>query len=323
MARFIVRRLVLLVAALLMISVVVFAALRVLPGDVASTMAGVHASPGRVEALRRQFGLDKPLPIQYWLWLVDLLHGNFGTSVTTGRTVSALAASRAGVTFPLIGLGLFMAIAIGVPLGCAAAVSVSARRRSAYQLVAIIGGSVPALWAGSLMILLLGRGVGIFGLYPSQGFAQAGWSTPRAALTSLMLPALTVGIIVGASIMRYTRSALEDVAGSGVIDMAMACGMTRREAMLSTGLRLAAPQLVSVFALTFAEMITGVMVIENLFALPGLGTGLVTDVGNRDLIAVQGELMMLAALFLCVGFLVDIVHRLLDPRLGDGERRMS
>lgn len=138
-----------------------------------------------------------------------------------------------------------------------------------------------------------------------------------------MLPALTVGVIVSAGVMRYTRSALDDLASSGYIDMAMACGMTRREAMLSTGLRLSAPRLVSVLGLTLAQMITGVMVVENLFALPGLGTGLVVDVGNRDLVAVQGELFMLTVVFLVIGFLVDIMHRVLDPRLGDDreERR--
>ena len=115
--------------------------------------------------------------------------------------------------------------------------------------------------------------------------------------------------------MRYTRSALGDVASTGHIDMAMACGMTRTQAVLRVGLRLATPQLVSVIGLTFAEMITGVMVIENLFALPGIGSGLVTDVGNRDLIAVQSELFMLAAFFLFIGLIVDLAHRVLDPRL--------
>lgn len=307
--------------AVALISLVIFAALRILPGDVASAMAGLHASPGRVEALRRQFGMNRPLPVQYWSWVTDLLHGNFGMSVATGRSVSSLVMMRAAVTFPLIGLGLAFALVLGIPLGCAAAVSTTPWRRTAYQIVAIVGGAVPALWIGSLLTLLLGKGVGLLGVFPSQGFAQDGWSSPGSALMSLILPASAVGIIVGASVMRYTRSALDDVARTGYIDMAMACGMTRREAVLRTGLRLAAPQLTSVIGLTFAEMITGVMVIENLFALPGLGTGLVKDIGNRDFIAVHSELTMLAALFLVIGFVVDIVHRLLDPRFGTSEGR--
>ncbi|KFI73951.1 ABC transporter permease [Bifidobacterium mongoliense] len=323
MARFIMRRVALLVVAVAAMSGIVFVMLRILPGDVASAMAGVHASPGRVGALRRQFGLDQPLATQYVDWMTGLMCGDFGLSVTTGRSVSALVGARASVTLPLIAIGLAVALAIGLPLGCAAALSRSPRRRGVYQAIAIVGGSVPALWAGALFMILLGRGVGLIDLFPSQGFGGEGWAAPRQALASLMLPALTVGVIVSAGVMRYTRSALDDLAPSGYIDMAMACGMTRREAMLSTGLRLSAPRLVSVLGLTLAQMITGVMVVENLFALPGLGTGLVVDVGNRDLVAVQGELFMLTVVFLVIGFLVDIMHRVLDPRLGDDreERR--
>ena len=174
---------------------------------------------------------------------------------------------------------------------------------------------MPALWGGLLLILLFSRGTGLIGVFPSQGFPQGGWSDFGSALMSLVLPACSVGIIVGAGLMRYTRSALGGLASSGYIDMAMSCGMTHRQAVLRVGLRLAMPQLVSVIGLTFAEMVTGVMVIENLFALPGIGNGLVTDVGNRDLIAVQSELFMLAAFFLLIGLLVDLLHRVLDPRL--------
>lgn len=321
--RFVLRRLALFVVALLAISVVVFAALRILPGDMASVMAGLNSPPERVEQLREQLGLNRPLVVQYADWLGALLHGDFGTSMLTGRSISGQVAQRASVTFPLIVMGLVIAMVLGIPLGCAATLARGRRARGAFQLVAVIGGAIPALWGGLLLILLFGRGVGLVGLLPSQGFPSAGWTSPGTALASLLLPALSVGIIVGASLMRYTRSALGELASSGYIEMAMSCGMTRTQAVLRVGLRLATPQLVSVIGLTFAEMITGVMVIENLFALPGLGTGLVTDVGNRDLIAVQSELFMLAAFFLLVGLLVDLAHRALDPRLktaaGEGE----
>ncbi|PWG64174.1 ABC transporter permease [Bifidobacterium callitrichidarum] len=313
--RFVVRRLLLFVAALFGLSVVVFAALRILPGDVASIMAGVNAPPEKAAQLREQLGLNRPLAIQYLDWMGALLHGDFGTSILTGRSVTSLVASRASITFPLIILGLLIALAIGLPLGCAAVLARSARVRAAFHVLAIIGGAVPALWSGLLLILLFGKGTGLVGILPSQGFPMDGWTTPGQALLALILPALSVGIIVGASLMRYTRSALGDLADSGYIDMARSCGMTRTQAVLRVGLRLATPQLVSVIGLTFASMITGVMVIENLFALPGIGNGLVTDVGNRDLIAVQSELFLLAAFFLGVGLVVDVLHRILDPRL--------
>ena len=157
----------------------------------------------------------------------------------------------------------------------------------------------------------------MLGLLPAQGFPDNGWGAPLRALASLILPALATGVTAGASIMRYTRAAVGDKASSQAVDMAMACGMTRKQAVLRVALRLATPQLVSVIGLTFAQMVTGVMVVENLFALPGLGTMLVTDVGNRDLIAVQSELFLLATFFLLLGLVVDVVHRALDPRLKD------
>lgn len=317
MLKFVMKRLGLLVVALVVISLVIFAALRVLPGDVAAIMAGTNASADRVAALRTELGLDKPLVQQYLDWIAGLFHGNLGTSLLTGRSVGALVAPRAAITFPLILLGLIIALVIGVPLGCAAVLARSSKARTAFQVIAIIGGAVPALFGGILLLLLFGKGVGLIDLFPSQGFPRGGWSQPLQALASLALPALATGIIVGASMMRYTRSALSSVADSSSIAMACACGMTRTQAMLRVGLRLILPQLVSVTGLTFASMVTGVMVIENLFALPGIGTGLVNDLGNRDLIAVQGELFLLAALFLIIGVVVDVMHRLLDRRLAE------
>ncbi|AKV55474.1 peptide ABC transporter substrate-binding protein [Bifidobacterium actinocoloniiforme DSM 22766] len=313
--RFLLRRLLLFAVALLALSLLVFAALRILPGDVASIMAGINSPPERVTALRSQLGLDRPLPQQYASWMGGLLRGDFGVSMLTGRSISSQVASRAALTFPLIGLGLAVALCIGIPLGCYSLLARSPRARALCQVVAIVGGSIPALWGGLLLIVLFGRGSGLLPILPSQGFPEAGWRSGAQAFQSLILPALTLGIIVGAGLMRYTRAALSELASSGWIDMAMACGMTRSQALIRVGLRLAMPQLVSVVGLTFAEMITGAMVVENLFALPGLGSGLVTDLGNRDLIAVQSELFMLAAFFLAVGLVVDLLHRALDPRL--------
>ena len=307
--RFVLKRLALFVVALFGLSVVVFAALRILPGDVASVMAGVNSPPERVTQLREQLGLDRPLIAQYFDWMSALARGDFGTSILTGRSVTSLVGARASITFPLIILALLIALVIGLPLGCAAVLARSATVRAVFHVLAIVGGAVPALWGGLLLILLFGRGVGLLDVFPSQGFPLDGWGAPGSAISALVLPAVSVGIIVGASLMRYTRAALGDLASSGYIDMACSCGMTRTQAVLPT------PQLVSVIGLTFASMVTGVMVIENLFALPGIGNGLVTDVGNRDLIAVQSELFLLAAFFLTVGLVVDLLHRVLDPRL--------
>lgn len=322
--RFLGKRLLLFVGALVGLSLLVFALLRILPGDVAAVVAGTNATAERLTSLRAQMGLDKSYAAQYGDWVLGLLHGDLGTSVVSGKAVSAQVSSRASVTFPLIVLSLLIALAIGLPLGCAAVLTRNVRLRGVFHAAAIVAGAIPALWGGLLLILLFSKGIGLMGLLPSQGFPDAGWAAPLSAMAALVLPALVTGITAGASIMRYTRAAVGDMASSQAVAMAMACGMTRRQAVLRVALRLAIPQLVSVIGLTFAQMVTGVMVVENLFALPGLGSMLVTDVGNRDLTAVQSELFLLAAFFLFLGLLVDLLHRMLDPRLknatiGSGE----
>lgn len=315
MFRTICQRLLLFIAALFCISAAVFLALRVLPGDVAQVMAGINSPHGKVEQLRAELGLNKPLFTQYADWLLGVLRGDFGVSVLTGRPVVSMILSRATITFPLIFLGLAIALAIGIPLGCFKVTHEGKLAQVVSRFTAISAGSVPALWGGMLLILLFGKGVGVVGLLPTQGFPTDGWSDFSEAFLSLLLPAITVGIIVGSSFMRYTAAILENIANSEIAAEAMACGMTRKQVVWRVGLRLALAQLVSVIGLTFAHMVMGVMVIENLFSLPGMGMGMVRDVGLRDLIAVQGELFMLAALFLLIGFAVDIAHRLLDPRL--------
>ena len=322
--RFLGKRLLLFVGALVGLSLLVFALLRILPGDVAAVVAGTNATAERLTSLRAQMGLDKSYAAQYGDWVLGLLHGALGTSVVSGKAVSAQVSSRASVTFPLIVLSLLIALASGLPLGCAAVLTRNVRLRGVFHAAAIVAGAIPALWGGLLLILLFSKGIGLMGLLPSQGFPDAGWAAPLSAMAALVLPALATGITAGASIMRYTRAAVGDMASSQAVAMAMACGMTRRQAVLRVALRLAIPQLVSVIGLTFAQMVTGVMVVENLFALPGLGSMLVTDVGNRDLTAVQSELFLLAAFFLFLGLLVDLLHRMLDPRLknatiGSGE----
>ena len=306
--RFIVKRLGLFVVALFGLSLLVFVLLRMLPGDVAAVIAGTNAAPERIASLRTELGLDKSYVAQYGDWMLGLLHGDLGVSTIGGKAVSAQVASRASVTFPLIIVSLLIALAIGLPLGCAAVLTRNARLRGLCHGIAIVAGAIPALWGGLLLILLFSRGSGLLGLLPAQGFPDNGWGAPLQALASLILPALATGVTAGASIMRYTRAAVGDKASSQAVDMAM---------VLRVALRLATPQLVSVIGLTFAQMVTGVMVVENLFALPGLGTMLVTDVGNRDLIAVQSELFLLATFFLLLGLVVDVVHRALDPRLKD------
>lgn len=313
--RFIVRRLALFVAVLLVMSMVIFVVVHVLPGDMATVIAGVNATPTQVSRLRAQLGLDKPLFMQYWDWLYAMCTGNLGVSMVSGRTVGELLLARAQITIPFVLIATVVSVCVGVSLGIVMSVSSNRWLTSIVHVFALIGGAMPALWGGMLLMLLFGKGVGIIAFLPSQGFALAGWSNPLQALASLCLPALSVAIIVAASFMRYTAHILQEQSKSGVVEMAMAQGMTRVEAIIRVGLRLSLPQLVSVVGLTCAQMITGVLVIENLFALSGLGSGLISDIGNRDYLSVQSELLLLTLVFLLIGLVVDIFHYVLDPRI--------
>lgn len=233
--RFLGKRLLLFVGALVGLSLLVFALLRILPGDVAAVVAGTNATAERLTSLRAQMGLDKSYAAQYGDWVLGLLHGDLGTSVVSGKAVSAQVSSRASVTFPLIVLSLLIALAIGLPLGCAAALTRNVRLRGVFHAAAIVAGAIPALWGVLLLILLFSKGIGLMGLLPSQGFPDAGWAAPLSAMAALVLPALATGITAGASIMRYTRAAVGDMASSQAVAMAMATAW--EEAMSPTAAR--------------------------------------------------------------------------------------
>ena len=186
--RFLGKRLLLFVGALVGLSLLVFALLRILPGDVAAVVAGTNATAERLMSLRAQMGLDKSYAAQYGDWVLGLLHGDLGTSVVSGKAVSAQVSSRASVTFPLIVLSLLIALAIGLPLGCAAVLTRNVRLRGVFHAVAIVAGAVPALWGGLLLILLFSKGIGLMGLLPSQGFPDAGWAAWFCRLWPQALP---------------------------------------------------------------------------------------------------------------------------------------
>ncbi|MFD0705402.1 ABC transporter permease [Alloscardovia venturai] len=317
-AKSILRRLALFILMLWIVSVVIFLALRVLPGDVAAVVAGTNATRAQYRALRASLGVDKPLIVQYLSWMGNVLSGNLGVSTLTGQSMGARIASRALLTFPLIVLSMIFALVCGITSAVYSLTSARAWVRQSLRAISVALGAVPALWAGLLLIMLFGKGSGLIGILPTQGFARSpleSWSSLWTACASLILPALSVGIITAAQIMRYTRSALVEVADSDYVTWSMAAGMTRAQALRTTGLRLAAPQILSVSGITFATMVTGVLTVESLFALPGLATLLLSDVSQRDLPAVQTELLLLAAFFLLVGFVVDVVGQMIDPRL--------
>ncbi|WP_165496184.1 ABC transporter permease subunit [Alloscardovia theropitheci] len=311
-------RIALFVVMLWIVSLVIFFALRILPGDVAAIIAGTNSSVERYRSIRTQLGLDRPLIEQYGSWLWDIVRGNLGTSVITGQAMGERLTVRAAVTFPLIIMSMIITLAMGIPTAVWSVTSQHAWVRTSLRVMSQILGAIPALWAGLLLVMIFGKGSGFIGILPTQGFPAQPLSSVSTFLTacaSLILPAVSVGIITAAQVMRYTRSALLDGENANHIAWSMTAGMTYAQAVRTTGLRLALPQIISVAGVTFASMITGVLTVETLFNIPGIATILLSDMSERDLPAVQTELLLLAAFFLLVGLVIDMLQRLIDPRL--------
>ncbi|GAA4665616.1 ABC transporter permease [Frondihabitans cladoniiphilus] len=312
MLRFVLSRFVLLVLGLVVASALIFFTLRLLTGDVAQVIAGTQGTAAQVAAIRRSLGLDRPVVVQYGDWLVGLLHGDLGRSLVTGSSVSSQVGQKLEVTLPLAGLSLVFGLLLGIPLGVVSALRRRKISGTAISVVAQAFAAVPAVWGGMILIALFAVSIKIF---PTQGFPSDGWAEPGRALRSLILPALTVGVIEGAVLLRFTRSATLSALDQDYVRTAAAKGMTKTRAVIRHGLPNVLLSVVSVLGIQIAGLIVGAVLVEQLFVLPGVGRMLVSDVGVRDLTKVQGELLALTGLVLIVGFVVDLVHRLVDPRL--------
>lgn len=311
MTRYALTRLGLLVLGLAVSSVLIFVSLRVLPGDVALLIAGAQATPEQVAALRESLGLTAPLWQQYLDWIGGLLRGDLGTSLVTGASVSAELADKARVTVPLAVMSLTVALLVGLTFGVLSALRRGRADGTAMSVGAQALAAVPVVWAGMMLVVVFAVWLGWL---PPQGFPRAGWDDPAAAMRALVLPALTIGVVEGAMLLRFVRSATLQALGQDYVRTAAAQGLTRTRALLRHGLPNVGLSVITVLGLQIAGIIVGAVVIEQLFTLPGVGRMLVADVAARDLPKVQGELLALTGFVLVVGFLVDLIHRVIDPR---------
>jgi peptide/nickel transport system permease protein len=309
--RYTLTRLALLALGLLIASVLIFFTLRVLPGDVAQLISGVNSTPEQIAAIREQLGLTQPLPVQYLDWIGGVLTGDLGTSLWTGTTVASEIAEKAQVTVPLGILSLVIAVLFSIPFGVISAMRRGRADGTAMSVGAQLLAAVPVVWAGMMLVVVFAVWLGWL---PAQGFPRAGWQDPGAAFRALILPALTIGIVEGAMLMRFVRSATLQAVGQDFVRTAAAKGLTRNAALIRHGLPVVGLSVITVLGLQVAGIIVGAVVVEQLFTLPGIGRMLVSDVDARDLPKVQGELLALTGFVLIVGFLVDLAHRAIDPR---------
>ncbi len=310
MAYFLIRRTIGFVLTLLTVSVVVFAVMNVLPGDPALTILGIDASEQALENLRRQLGLNDPVHIRYLNWIGGALQGDFGTSHSFRVPVSELIVERLPMTVSLAISGMVVTIILALVLGVAAAANHGKPGDWGGMFLAQIGISVPSFWLSILLILLFA--VSLQWLPPG-GFP--GWSDPLGAIRSLILPTAALALVQGAVLARVTRSSALEVMRLDYVRTARASGFSRQRVLWRHVLPNALVPIVTIVGLQFASLVTGTIVIENVFSLPGLGRLIFQSISNRDLPTVQALVMLFAAIVVTVNFIVDVIYVFIDPRL--------
>ena len=298
------------VVALWGASLLVFVVLNVLPGSPAQVILGTQATPQSVRQLTIQLGLNKSLVRQYLDWIGGLVHGDLGVSYISHLSIGSQIAQALSVTGPLVLFALVIGLAIGLPLGFAGALRNGRFSGSLIGGLSQIGMAVPSVVAGLILIIVLTVKLHVF---PTSGFP--GWSDPLQALRALTLPAFSLGLVEGAILSRYVRASILEQLRSDYLRTARSKGLRVGQALRRHGFRNAAIPLVTVLGLELASLVVGAIVVENVFALPGLGLLLLDSVNNRDLITVQDTAMLVAGIVLVLNLLVDLSYRLLDPRL--------
>lgn len=311
MTLFLLKRLLIGLATLLVASVVVFGVLEILPGDPAQLMLGMEATPEALNALREQMGLNQPLPVRYLTWVTGLVTGDFGRSYTYSSPVIDLVRERIVVTLPLAVIALVLSTAIAIPVGMFAA---TRRGRTADTLAmgaAQLGVAVPNFWFALLLVY-------VFAVWlrwvPAGGFP--GWSAGFwPAFKALVLPAVALALPQAAILARVTRSSLLNVLNEDYIRTARAKGMPKRYVLWRHALRNAMIPVLTILGLQFGFLVTGAIIIENVFYLPGLGRLVYQAITQRDLIVVESVVMLIVAGIIALNFLVDMSYAIVDPRL--------
>jgi len=311
MVSYLVRRALTAALSVVLASLVVFSALLAIPGDPAEIILGLDAAPEARAALRDQLGLNEPAPARYLAWAAGVLRGDLGESIVYRRPVGALIVDRLGVSVPLALGAALIAGLIALPLGVLAALRRGTWVDPVVTSLAQLGAAVPSFWLGLLFVLLFAVELGWL---PAGGFSP--WARdPVASVRSLILPMLALGLGQAAVMTRMTRSSMIDALAQDYVRTARAKGLPPVRVTFGHALRNALVTLVTILGLSLTNVFIGSIVIEQVFALPGLGQLALTAIGTRDLPLVQGEILLYATTIIVLGFLVDVSYALLDPRI--------
>jgi len=306
---FVGRRLVQMLPVAIGVTILVFFMIHLVPGDPARTMLGVHATPKRVAALHREWGLDRSVPEQYWIYLKRVLHGNLGTSLFYRVSTASLITGRLPVTLWLIAYGTLLSIVIALPLATLAATRKDRPADQAVRAVPLVGLGFPPFWLGIMLLLA-------FGLHLGRLFPVGGYGNGFVGhLHSMFLPALTVALGISPLLIRSLRASLLQVLESDYVTTARSKGLSERRVLARHALRNAVVSTVAVLGVNIAFLIGATVVIEQVFALPGIGQLMLNSIFQRDFPVVQGVTLVFGIMVVLVYLATDVLHSLLDPRV--------
>jgi len=308
---FLLRRLALVLPTLFFVSVLIFGLQQLLPGDPALALAGEDRDPSVVAFLRQKYHLDKPVAVRYLLWVQGVLSGDLGESIRIKRPVRDLVLEKLPVTGELAALAIVIALSIGLPMGILAAVKNESAVDYVATMTALWGRSIPNFWLGILLILLFSVE---WGLLPASGFVSPTESLSRN-LATLIMPAFVLGNAIAAVMMRHTRSAMLEVLSADYVRTARAKGLSEVRVVLHHALRNALLPVITLGALEFGELLSGAVLTEQVFTIPGFGKLIVDAVFNRDYAVVQGVVLCTALAFILLNLFADLAYALVNPRL--------
>ena len=311
MSAYLLRRVAIILPTLVFASILIFGLQQLLPGDPAMVLAGEERDPAVIAHLRETMHLDQPFPVRYLYWLRGVLHGDLGDSLRMQQPVRALIAQKLPVTLELAAIAIVIALAIGIPAGVISAVRRGSAWDYAANVIALWGLSTPNFWLGIMLILLFSV---TLGWLPASGYVSP-FEDLKGNLAAMIMPAFVLGNAIAAVLMRHTRSAMLQVLSADYVRTARAKGLQEGRVVLKHALRNAMTPVITLGALEFGTLLSGAVLTEQVFTIPGFGKLIVDSVFNRDYAVVQGVVLVTSTIYITLNLLADIAYMLVNPRL--------
>src|SRR5919109_2349372 len=311
MLNYLLRRLAQIIPTLFLVSVLIFTLQQLLPGDPAIALAGEERDPDTVRYLREKFHLAEPVPVRYWYWLSGVLQGDLGDSVRIQKPVTELIVEKLPVTIQLATMAMLIALVIGITAGVISAVKKDTWLDYAANVFALWGLSTPNFWLGILLILLFAVNLGWL---PASGYVSP-FEDLKGNLATMIMPAFVLGNAFASILMRHTRSAMLQVLSADYVRTARAKGLNERVVVLKHALRNALVPVITLGALEFGTLLSGAVLTEQVFTIPGFGKLIVDAVFNRDYLVVQGVVLFTATVYITLNLLADLAYFMVNPRM--------